>query len=49
MFLKGLRDETYLDILETFSLHHDLKQDFCRPQPTAEVVLLCYRHANRGI
>ena len=49
MFLKSLRDETHLDILEAFSLHHNLKQDLRRPQPAAEVVLLCFWHANRGI
>ena len=49
MFLKGLRDETHLDILEDFSLHHDSKQDLCPPKPATEVILLCFKHANRSI
>jgi len=49
VLLKSLRDETHLDIFKAFLLHYNLKQDLCRPQPAAEVVLLCFRHTNRSI
>ena len=42
-------DETHLDIFKAFLLHYNLEQDLCRPQPAAEVVLLCFRHTNRSI